>query len=148
MSLPLAMQGNMSCMPEQSHHVLLRMYATNISHQTLPEQSSIPIISTSYCSCYTPNPVGRVDSNCLTQAMQQLSRASDRARALFTDGWAWREQLQRAMDGCHTTDDMSGLSLAQYEEFDGPNIPLPSGYQVMRFAIMPVYTDGVYIACH
>lgn len=80
--------------------------------------------------------------------MQQLSGASDRARALFTDGWAWREQLQRAMDGCHTTDDMSALSLAQYEEFDGPNIPLPSGYQVMRFAVMPVCTDGVFIACY
>lgn len=67
--------------------------------------------------------------------MKQLQGSSDRAKALFTETWAWREQLQRAMDGCHTTDDMSVLSLAQYEEFEGPNIPLPSGYQVMLTAI-------------
>lgn len=68
----------------------------------------------------------------MLQAMTQLSGASERSSALFTEGWAWREQLQRAMDGCHTTDDMSARSLAQYEEFEGPNIPLPCGYQVTQ----------------
>ena len=59
-----------------------------------------------------------------------MSQEPDRSRALFTEAWAWREQLQRAMDGCHSTDDMSAQSLAQYDEYEGPNIPLPSGYQV------------------
>ena len=30
------------------------------------------------------------------------------------DAWAWRERLQRAIDGCHTTDDMSAASMAEY----------------------------------
>ena len=68
------------------------------------------------------------------QAMGSMRDASSRTKAIFTDAWAWREQLQRAMDGCHTTDDMSARSLAQYEEFEGPNIPLPSGYQVCSLA--------------
>lgn len=67
--------------------------------------------------------------------MQKLSSASEHGRALFTAAWAWREKLQRSMDGCHTTDDMSAISLSQYEEFDGPNVPLPSGYQVHRPAL-------------
>ena len=61
--------------------------------------------------------------------MQGMEEASSRSKAVFTEAWAWREQLQRAMDGCHSTDDMSAYSLAQYEEFEGANIPLPSGYQ-------------------
>lgn len=79
----------------------------------------------------------------MLQAMEQLGDASERSRALFTDGWAWREQLQRAMDGCYTTDDVSAISLAQYEEFDGPNIPLPSGYQVLQ--LVPVPDCDVYM---
>ena len=71
--------------------------------------------------------------------MKQLQGRSDRAKALFTETWAWREQLQHAMDGCHTTDDMSVLSLVQYEEFEGPNIPLPSGYQVMLTEICHLF---------
>ena len=59
-----------------------------------------------------------------------MSQESDRSKALFTEAWAWREQLQRAMDGCRSTDDMSAYSLAHYDEYEGPNIPLPSGYQV------------------
>lgn len=59
-----------------------------------------------------------------------MDQEPDRSKALFTEAWAWREQLQRAMDGCHSTDDMSAYSLAHYKEFEGPNIPLPSGYQV------------------
>ncbi len=47
------------------------------------------------------------------QAMQSMGKASSRSKAIFTEAWAWREQLQRAMDGCHTTDDMSANSLAQ-----------------------------------
>ena len=66
-----------------------------------------------------------------------MEQESDRSKALFTEAWAWREQLQRAMDGCHSTDDMSASSLAHYEEFEGPNIPLPSGYQVPCF--WPLY---------
>ena len=69
------------------------------------------------------------------KAYEGVSQDSDRTRALFTEAWAWREQLQRAMDGCHSTDDMSAQSLAHYDEYDGPNIPLPSGYQVL---LLPV----------
>lgn len=64
------------------------------------------------------------------KALEGMSQEPDRSRALFTEAWAWREQLQRAMDGCHSTDDMSAHSLSEYDEYEGPNIPLPSGYQV------------------
>ena len=58
-----------------------------------------------------------------------MDKASSRSKEIFTEAWAWREHLQRAMDGCHTTDDMSANSLAHYDDFEGPNIPIPSGYQ-------------------
>ena len=34
--------------------------------------------------------------------------------AVACDAWAWRERLQRAIDGCHTTDDMNAASMAEY----------------------------------
>ena len=71
------------------------------------------------------------------KALEGMRQQPDRTRALFTEAWAWREQLQRAMDGCHSTDDMSALSLAQYDEYEGPNIPLPSGYQVPLLLAAP-----------
>ncbi|KAL0055945.1 hypothetical protein WJX82_006032 [Trebouxia sp. C0006] len=75
--------------------------------------------------------IGDSVRHAFAQAMQSMEEASGRSKAIFTEAWAWREQLQRAMDGCHTTDDMSANSLAEYGEFEGPNIPLPSGYQVL-----------------
>lgn len=71
------------------------------------------------------------DASRLLQALKGMAKESERSKAVFMEAWAWREQLQRAMDGCHTTDDMSAHSLAHYDEYDGPNIPLPSGYQVL-----------------
>ena len=59
-----------------------------------------------------------------------MESASARSKAIFTEAWGWRERLQRAMDGCHTTDDMSAAALAQNDEFEGPFLPLPCGYQV------------------
>ncbi len=73
--------------------------------------------------------------------MQSMEEASDRSKAIFTEAWAWREQLQRAMDGCHTTDDMSANSLAEYGEFEGPNIPLPSGYQACLLSCFGAKVD-------
>lgn len=75
--------------------------------------------------------VGDTVRQAFAQAVETMDQEPDRSKALFTEAWAWREQLQRAMDGCHSTDDMSAYSLAQYEEFEGPNIPLPSGYQTL-----------------
>ena len=34
--------------------------------------------------------------------------------AVACDAWAWCERLQRAIDGCHTTDDMNAASMAEY----------------------------------
>lgn len=77
------------------------------------------------------------------KALEGMSQEPDRSRALFTEAWAWREQLQRAMDGCHSTDDMSAQSLAQYDEYEGPNIPLPCGYQVpLLLASQPVHLSA------
>ena len=46
------------------------------------------------------------------------------------EAWAWRERLQRAIDGCHTTDEMNVVAEAAYEELPGPNVPPTCGYQV------------------
>lgn len=73
------------------------------------------------------------------KALEGMGQEPDRSRALFTEAWAWREQLQRAMDGCHSTDDMSAHSLSEYDEYEGPNIPLPSGYQVpLKLLLAPL----------
>lgn len=44
--------------------------------------------------------------------------------------WAWRERLQRAMDGCRATEDMSATGLALYEDFGEVHAPLGCGFQV------------------
>ena len=49
---------------------------------------------------------------------------------LYAEAWRWRENLQRAIDGCHTTDEMSSAGLAAYSELKGPNMPLSCGYSV------------------
>lgn len=80
-----------------------------------------------------------------------MSHEPDRSKALFTEAWGWREQLQRAMDGCHSTDDMSAYSLAHYEEFEGPNIPLPRGYQVQCYSLhraTPLHLAASCTQCH
>lgn len=45
--------------------------------------------------------------------------------------WEWREKLQRAIDGCHSTDAMLAAAQASYSEFEGSEVhaPVPSGYQ-------------------
>ncbi|KAK9844063.1 hypothetical protein WJX81_003289 [Elliptochloris bilobata] len=73
------------------------------------------------------------------QRFQQLDLA---ARGnVACDAWAWRERLQRAIDGCHTTDDMNAASMAEYHELPGPNIPLPCGYQ----AVAEHFAEGLDI---
>ncbi|CAL5227355.1 g10303 [Coccomyxa viridis] len=47
---------------------------------------------------------------------------------LYAEAWRWRENLQRAIDGCRTTDEMSSAGLAAYSELKGPNMPLSCGY--------------------
>ena len=42
--------------------------------------------------------------------------------------------FQRAMDGCHSTDDLSAQVAWHYDDLDGPNLPLPCGYQAREDA--------------
>lgn len=51
-------------------------------------------------------------------------------KELEAEAWSWREKLQRAIDGCHTTDDLDAAAAAKYTELPGPHTPLPCGYQV------------------
>ena len=60
-------------------------------------------------------------------AAQEGARRTD---PLYAEAWRWRENLQRAIDGCHTTDEMSSAGLAAYSELKGPNMPLSCGYSV------------------
>ena len=56
-----------------------------------------------------------------------LGRKDER---LWAEAWRWRERLQRAIDGCATTDDMGAAGMAEYYELPGPNIPVTPGYSV------------------
>ena len=49
---------------------------------------------------------------------------------LWAEAWRWRERLQRAIDGCATSDDMGAAGMAEYYELPGPNIPVTPGYSV------------------
>ena len=60
-------------------------------------------------------------------AQVRKERGSD---PIWAEAWHWRENLQRAIDGCHTTDEMSSAGLAAYSELKGPNMPLSCGYSV------------------
>jgi hypothetical protein len=70
-----------------------------------------------------------VVSHCELPAPVQL-RVEQGADPIWAEAWRWRENLQRAIDGCHTTDEMSSAGLAAYSELKGPNMPLSCGYTV------------------
>ena len=53
-------------------------------------------------------------------------------KAILAQAFHWRDLLQRGIDGCDTTADMSPECLALYEELPGPNLPLPCGYSVQH----------------
>lgn len=45
--------------------------------------------------------------------------------------WRWRELLQRAIDGCHSTHDMGCISLHCYDDFPGAHVNIPMGFQTL-----------------
>lgn len=51
--------------------------------------------------------------------------------------WRWREQLQRAIDGCTSTHDVDAIARALYTEFGGSDVhaPIPCGYQKVAEAL-------------
>ncbi|KAK9810120.1 hypothetical protein WJX72_005080 [[Myrmecia] bisecta] len=84
--------------------------------------------------------VGEYMQHAWQQVASQPGMTPERLR-LFAQAWHWRELLQRAMDGCHTTHDMSAAGLAGYGELEGPNLPLPDGLQ----ALAEVLAEGLDI---
>ncbi len=56
-----------------------------------------------------------------------------KAGHLWAEAWRWRERLQRAIDGCDTTDNLSAAGMAEYYELPGPNVPVTPGYSVRAF---------------
>ncbi|KAL6760582.1 hypothetical protein V8C86DRAFT_1075050 [Haematococcus lacustris] len=53
------------------------------------------------------------------------------ALKVFADSWQFREKLQRTFDGFFSTDDVSLAFAREYESLDGPNLPVPGGYQAL-----------------
>jgi spermine oxidase len=51
--------------------------------------------------------------------------------------WQWREQLQRAIDGCNSTHDMEATARSLYAEYGESEIhaPIPCGYQKVAEAL-------------
>lgn len=77
--------------------------------------------------CIVPCAHHRVDLCAPVQARERFD--SDQQR-LAAETWCWREKLQRSIDGCTTTGDMLVAGLADYDELDGLNCPVPGGFQV------------------
>jgi hypothetical protein len=67
--------------------------------------------------------------HCSAAALQACSRFDAKQQQLAAESWAWREKLQRSIDGCHTTGHMLAQGLAVYDELDGLNCPVPGGFQ-------------------
>ena len=85
----------------------------------------------------TTNPAASPVLRCLVAVQAHahvLATQGQRAAALFADAWGWREMFQRAMDGCHSTDDLSAEVAWHYDDLEGPNLPLPCGYQARKNA--------------
>lgn len=50
--------------------------------------------------------------------------------ATYAASWWFREKMQRTFDGFWSTDDVSLAFPREFETLDGPNMPVPGGYQV------------------
>lgn len=75
--------------------------------------------------------VGDVLSSAWTRLASTLS--SDEDLKLAKAAWHWREGLQRAMDGCETTGDMSAEARGMYSEYGGSeeHASVTCGYQTL-----------------
>jgi monoamine oxidase len=69
----------------------------------------------------------------LSSAWSQFSSSisTDEELKLAKAAWQWREGLQRAMDGCESTEDMSAVARGMYSEYEGSeeHAPVSCGYQ-------------------
>lgn len=69
----------------------------------------------------------------LRSAWSQLSSSMSTGEELklAKAAWQWREGLQRAMDGCDTTEDMNAAARGMYSEYEGSeeHAPVSCGYQ-------------------
>ena len=74
-------------------------------------------------------------------------RGDAQEKALLQEAWQWRELLQRGIDGCDSTADMSAPCLANYAELPGPNTPLPCGYSVINPCSVQPWPTIVPIFC-
>ena len=73
---------------------------------------------------------------CNDMASLQLSNkyeADSREAEIVRDAWAWRELLQRGIDGYDATEDGNPEGLSEYEDLPGPWPPVTGGYQVTHF---------------
>lgn len=49
---------------------------------------------------------------------------------MFAESWLFREKQQCSFDGFFATDDVSATFPWEFETLDGPNMPVPGGFQV------------------
>ena len=77
-----------------------------------------------------------VNSGCAGRQMMEAATEEEGEKLLLEQAFQWREMLQRGIDGCDTSADMSPDCLAKYSELPGPNIPLPCGYSVTASLIL------------
>ncbi|KAL4858489.1 Spermine oxidase [Chlorella vulgaris] len=95
-----------------------------------------------------PQDAGGTTADHLRVAWQQLlasGKVPVEQEALARRAWRWREHLQRAMDGCHSTADQSAQGLALYDEMPGGvHAALPAGMQAVAELLAGQLSDVRY----
>ena len=70
---------------------------------------------------------------CLTFTFPQAITAhglTPEELAVFAESWLFREKQQRTFDGFFCADDVSAAFPWEFETLEGPNMPVPGGWQV------------------
>ena len=60
----------------------------------------------------------------------QSRHLSPEELSVFAESWLFREKQQCSFDGFFATDDVSATFPWEFETLDGPNMPVPGGFQV------------------
>jgi hypothetical protein len=70
---------------------------------------------------------------------RSLPRLTAHATHAWCVCWWWRrERLQRAYDGFHSSDCAGLAHMTEYQDLDGPNIPVPGGCRVFCNALLVI----------
>ncbi|GAB4814785.1 hypothetical protein N2152v2_001831 [Parachlorella kessleri] len=76
-----------------------------------------------------PSMQGTVADHLQGARHQVFSEVGPQHAQLAQQAWRWRELLERAINGSHSSDHISASGLALYDDLEGPFAAIPAGYQ-------------------